>query len=45
VGCFEDVTRLCSTFIASIGKNFEPCDQLQTISRPLSFSHVLRNYC
>jgi hypothetical protein len=41
MGWFDGVTRLCSAFITLVSRIFEPCDQLQTTSRPLSFSHVL----
>jgi len=42
---FDEATKLCSAFVALVGGFLEPCDQSQTIGRPLSFSHVLWNCC
>ncbi len=34
MGRFDEVTRLCSAFVALVGRFLEPCEQLQTIGRP-----------
>ncbi len=43
MGGFDNVIGLCNAFVALVGRFFEPYDQ--TTGMPLSFSHVLWNYC